>query len=66
MTTTITDYPDVRKRLQELGCASPSGFALLPINFDTAGSIAEFRQAAETPTIRKLLRSIHSALSNAA
>ena len=57
MATNITEYPNVRQRLQELGCNHPSGFSLLPINFETADSIEEFRQVAEAATVKTLLRS---------
>ena len=57
MTTTIANYPNVRKRLEKLGCDIPSGFALLPINLESATSIAEFRQVTEAVSVKKLLRS---------
>ena len=57
MATTIADYPNVRERLNELGCNSPHGFVLLPTNFEAATSVAEFRQVVEATTVSKLLRS---------
>ena len=64
MTADITEYTNVRRRLQELGCNDPSAFALLPINFETAGSIADFRLASETATVKTLLRSADLSLSD--
>src|SRR5580692_4260791 len=55
MTTTITDFIDVRKKIADLGCRDTEGMALLPINFESARSIAELRQASEAATIKKLL-----------
>ena len=57
MTTNITDHPNVRERLRELGCREPSGFAILPWNFDSVGSIEEFLQTEESATVKTLLRS---------
>ena len=37
------DYVDVPARARELGCRVPTGIALLPGNFATAASAAEFR-----------------------
>jgi hypothetical protein len=54
MATTVTDYIDVRMKAAELGCRYPQGIALLPINFDSAASVAELRQASEAATLRKL------------
>ena len=44
MTTSITDYLNVSQRIADLGCKYPNGFALLPVNFESAASIADFRQ----------------------
>ena len=57
MTPNITDYPNVRQRLRELGCREPNGFAILPHNFDSVGSIGEFLQVVESATVKTLLRS---------
>jgi hypothetical protein len=56
MSTNITDYPNVRNRLAELGCNDPRGFAILPVNFESAHSIADFRNLSEAATVKKLLR----------
>jgi hypothetical protein len=55
MTTNITDYLNVRKKAAALGCSCPDQLGLLPINFESAASISELRQASEAATIRKLL-----------
>ena len=54
-TTKISDYVDVNKKMADLGCRYPERMALLPINFESATSIAEFLQASEAATIKKLL-----------
>lgn len=56
MTTTISEYIDVRQRISDLGCLSPTGLALLPSNFETAPTVSEFRQGSESATVRTLLR----------
>lgn len=56
MTTTISEYIDVRQRISDLGCLSPAGLALLPSNFETASDISTFRQVSESATVRTLLR----------
>lgn len=57
MTINITNYPNIRQRIQKLECSDPLGFALLPINFETVNSATEFRQVSEAATIKTLLRS---------
>ena len=64
MAINITQYTDVRHRLQELGCNVPSGFALLPINFETVDSAEEFHQAADAATVKTLLRNAGLPLSD--
>jgi len=54
-TTKITDYVDVNKKMADLCCRYPERMALLPINFESATSIAELLQASEAATIKKLL-----------
>lgn len=56
MTTTISEYIDVRQRITDLGCLSPTGLALLPANFETASDISNLRQVSESATVRTLLR----------
>lgn len=64
MTIGVTEYINVRERLAKLGCQDPDGFALLPINFDTANSFTDFRQVAEAATVKTLLRSVDVPLSD--
>lgn len=63
MTTNVAEYKDVRSRLQELGCEIPTGFILLPINFEVAESPEDFRQATAAATIKKLFRAANLPLS---
>lgn len=57
MTISVSDYPSVADRISTLGCEFPeSGVALLPLNFESATSIAEFRQPSEASTVKTLLR----------
>lgn len=57
MTTSVSDYPSVADRMTTLGCIFPeAGFALLPLNFESASSIAEFRQISAASTVKTLLR----------
>ena len=57
MTINITDYPNARERLRELGCHEPHGCMILPWNFEDADSIDEFIQVTEAATVKTLLRS---------
>jgi len=57
MASNVTAYIDVREKLARLGCRNPTGFAILPINFESAESIKDFRQASEAATVKTLLRS---------
>lgn len=57
MSTKISDYANVEQRIEELGCIYPNGFAVLPVNFESAASIADFRSVAEAATVKTLLRS---------
>lgn len=57
MPTEVEDYPYVRDKLNDLGCRTPSEFAILPVNFETAESIDEFRQVSEASTLKTLFRS---------
>ncbi len=52
----VFDYVNVKERCVELGCNIPTGLALLPINFETAGSKDELIHEDTTPTVRKLWR----------
>ena len=57
MAAKITEYINVRERLEELGCILDEGFVLLPINLENAESVNEFRQRAESATVKTLLKS---------
>lgn len=57
MSVEVSNFIDVRERLDRLGCRKPDNFAVLPLNFETAGSIGDFRVASESATIKTLLRS---------
>lgn len=56
MTIQISDYVSVSDRLEALGGRYPTGFALLPVNFESALAIADFRQVSEAATVRTLFR----------
>lgn len=63
MTIEITDYPNVRQRIQELDCIEPLEIALLPNNFESVDSATEFRQVSEAATVKTLLKSENIPLS---
>jgi len=52
----ITEYIDVRERAVELGCNPPTGLALLPRNYDIAGSKDDLVYEGSTLEIRTLWR----------
>jgi hypothetical protein len=56
VSTTISEYIDVRKKIKELDCIDPSGFALLPSNFEGSNNISEFLQQSDSATVRTLFR----------
>jgi len=56
MSIEISDYVDVKQRAAELGCNAPTELALLPRNFDSAGSKQELAHQNPVPTIRVLWR----------
>lgn len=56
MTTTITEYIDVRETCARMHLSLSSDFAILPVGFDGASaSGGEFAMHAEASTMRKLL-----------
>ena len=57
MAIETSGYINVSQRITELGCRYPRGLAFLPANFESASSIAEFRQHSEAATLKKLFRS---------
>ena len=58
MSIEIEDAGDVRSKLDELGCNSPTGLCLLPTNLFSASSIADLRQYSESATVKTLFRSV--------
>jgi hypothetical protein len=52
----VEDAPLVAERAATLGCAIPDGLALLPLNFDTAATAADFLYDSPAATIRTLFR----------
>ncbi len=56
VTPEISAYIRVDQRLAELGCLFPAGIAVLPENFETVSSRADFRLRSETATIRTLFK----------
>lgn len=52
----ISDYPNVKERINLLGLQMPSSIALLPRNFDTADSKDDLLHEGEAPTVRVLFR----------
>ena len=49
-------FVDVVQRARDLGCRVPTGLALLPRNFESAGSKDELLHESEAPTVRILWR----------
>lgn len=56
METTVDDYLSVADRMAALDCQMPSGLAILPDNFGTANTPADFVYAATATTVRTLFR----------
>lgn len=56
MATQVFEYINVKERALELGCNVPTGFALLPANFETAKCKDELIHENTVPTIRTLWR----------
>lgn len=52
----VIDYIDVPEKLYATGCNNVSDFAILPLNFEIAANIDEFRHASESATVRTLFR----------
>jgi len=50
----VSDYIDVRKRAQDLGCNIPTSIAILPRNFEISSSKGELIHESTTPTVRVL------------
>jgi hypothetical protein len=62
MKTTITDFPSVRQKALALDCIIPDGIALLPTNFTSVESKADFLQPSEAATVRSLFRNYNIVL----
>jgi hypothetical protein len=56
MTITIDEYISVVDQAAKLGCPVPSSIAVLPENFETAASYAEFKFISEAATVKKVFR----------
>ena len=56
MPTTITDYISVRQRATDLGCFIPQTVTILPPNFTSAATAADFLRASEAATVHTLFR----------
>lgn len=56
MNTEISDYINVREKLEKLGCNQPESLSVLPNNFEKSDSIEDFRQTPESGTVKTLLR----------
>ena len=56
MGTTITDYTNVHERANHLGCTIPQCIAILPTNFVSAATRADFLHLSEAATVRSLFR----------
>ena len=54
MTITVFEFPNVRQRCRSLGCAVPATFCGLPVNFEKAETIEDFRRAPDDASLRKL------------
>lgn len=50
----ISDYLDVKKRAQEIGCNVPETLAILPRNFENARTKEDLVYESSTLTVRKL------------
>lgn len=52
----VSDYIDVKKRAQDIGCNLPTSIALLPRNFEISMSKEDFIHESTTSTVRILWR----------
>jgi hypothetical protein len=59
LSVVVSDFVNVRRRIEELSLNNPKGIALLPRNFDVATSREELVHESTTPTVRTLLRQSH-------
>jgi hypothetical protein len=56
MPTTVTDFVNVRQRAADFGCPVPQTLTILPFNFTSAATAADFLRASEAATVRTLFR----------
>lgn len=56
MNTEVRDYISVSAKLNDFGISAPDGLAILPSNLAAAESVDDFRQNAESETVRTLLK----------
>lgn len=56
MTTEVSDYVSVSRKLESFGVSAPSGLAILPGNLATAQCVEDLRQHVESDTVRTLLK----------
>lgn len=56
MAVKVSDYPSVRRRLEEIGCPGSPLLSVLPANFETAESPSEFRHLPEAATVKTVMR----------
>jgi len=52
--TKVIEFIDIEARCQALGCNVPTGFAILPRNFESAASKSDLIHEDTTPTVRAL------------
>jgi hypothetical protein len=62
MTIKVSDYIDVREKLDRLGFRVPGIFALLPSNLEEAVTSDQVRQHATSSTVRTLFRQANVAI----
>jgi hypothetical protein len=53
--TELVEFLDMEERCSSMGCTFPTGFSILPRNFDSAKSKSDFLHEDTTPTVRSLL-----------
>jgi hypothetical protein len=56
MPTTVTDFVSVRQRAADFGCSVPQTMTILPFNFISSPTAADFLRASEAATVRTLFR----------
>lgn len=56
MSTTTSEYINVREKIALLNCNHPSEISILPAGFESAKSSNDFRMQSEASTVKKLLK----------